>query len=803
MTAPSIRNLFRIPYMTAFGYPENDPTASSGPVSGCWIWSGWDHSMRYDAAFFRRAFDLDSKPEALRIRISADSRYRLHVNGQRIGWGPLKPTWQRWFYDVHDLAPWLVPGRNVIAVEVHHFGIKGPTSFVTRHAPGLFVQVVDQPELGSSAEWRCLRGDAIAPDFETTLSNARNFIGATEIVDLARMPHGWQSADFDDSGWVAATEIHPAFHRGYGCRDSIWPLEPRPIPHLDEEPCGYARSWQAGGDSLDLTETPFVRLPAGAERTVVLDAGRLVTGFPQIRFQGGRGGHIRILYSEGVFQVGDGTRERPRGKGRRDDPDDGVLLGYEDRLETDGRAWNYEPHHWRTFWYIQLTLVAGQSDLVLEGVDYRLVSFPFRPTAQFSTPDGRHERIFETSWHTLRLCSHETFEDCPYYEQLNYLQDTRNESLTSYVLTGDPRLARHSITMFRESVRHDGLVGSREPSRSRQQIPIFALWWVRMLREHWEYFGEGSRSFIEDNLYVMEGILRWFRRRMRRDGLFEVLPDWNPIGGEGARGTILQQTLEETGGSAYGGCLYAQALRSAITLYEAMGQPEHAEPWRPVLTRVRQAVLTECWDPGRRLLREAPGEDGLPVSQHTQVEAILAGIVTGKDARALAAGLMDADRFVPMTRQHGLSLAEALFETGQERDFQAGCVAQFEEMLDRGLSTWVEGSLDRGRSDCHAWSAWMPVAYFTRILGIRPASPGFETIRIEPNFLLSAVSGTMPTPVGDVSVAWKPAGGDGAVNLQVSVPRGRAATLVLPAGETIEMPEGGSTAVEVTRSPDA
>ena len=54
--------------------------------------------------------------------VSADSRYRLFVNGRRVQWGPAPCDPRSYEADPLDLTRWLVPGRNVIGVEVLYYG---------------------------------------------------------------------------------------------------------------------------------------------------------------------------------------------------------------------------------------------------------------------------------------------------------------------------------------------------------------------------------------------------------------------------------------------------------------------------------------------------------------------------------------------------------------------------------------------------------------------------------------------------------------------------------------------------------
>ena len=126
--------------------------------------------------FFRRELELGEAPDAAILRITADSRYQLFINGTRIGRGPVRSPAHVQRYDTYDVNDALKPGTNVIAVLVHVYGSDTAWYEIGPRYPrsifgdgGLWLEADietggETTTLLSDPDWHCLTSDAWEQD---------------------------------------------------------------------------------------------------------------------------------------------------------------------------------------------------------------------------------------------------------------------------------------------------------------------------------------------------------------------------------------------------------------------------------------------------------------------------------------------------------------------------------------------------------------------------------------------------------------------------------------------------------------
>lgn len=740
-----------------------------------------------EVALFRRTFEVSAVPASLRIAVTADSRYILWVNGVRIGRGPLKGTLNDYQVETYELAPYLRAGANVLAAEVRWAGDdQAALGEVHSPWPGWWVQGLERDDLDTPGRWRVWADDSVRPNLEDSFTAARQYLGALDRVEPARRPSGWRQSGFDDATWMAAVAAGP------GAGTEGWGLVPlrrlaaRELPALREDPpVPFAHLWHERRPAT----LPW-SLPAGAGGELWLDAGAMTTSYPMLSFLGGQGREVRIIYAEapGHWREVNGRRRWEKAS-RRDDLEQGELHGYHDVVVLPGDRHDFEPFHWRTFRYLRIEVAPGPEPLTLASAAHRFTAFPHAFDARFQCAQPGTDALWDISLRTLQLCAHETYEDCPYFEQLNYAADTRLQALCTQYLANDTRLARRCLALFRDSLGPEGLVAGRAPSRRRQLIPGFALHWVLMLRDHWEWCGPSEAGFVRSCLIAVDAVLGHFRARLTPAGFVGRVDDWAWVDIVPGWPRGVPPAVNAGTGSSYFTALLVCALDAAAVLHRAAGEPDDARRWSDLAERLREAIRTTAWSEEAGLYLEGPGRADDPPSQHTQVMAILAGAGDARQLGLAAERLATDDTLLPMSLSHRFHLARALEATGRYEVFFPRVLAPWPEMVATGLTTWLE-SAHVARSDCHAWSAWMVHDFFAAILGARPAAPGWTHIRLCPQTTATAwARGELRVPTGRLAIQWT-RDASGRIEFQADAPDGVPVTVVLP-GLTREFPTGG------------
>jgi alpha-L-rhamnosidase len=764
-----------------------EPPVFDGAQRASWIAPSGVPGDSFTVFHARRTFDLTAVPARFVVHVSADNRYRLYVNGVQVASGPQRSDVAHWRYETIDIAPDLHAGRNVIGGLVWNWGAARPVAQFS-HRTGFLLQgnsPLEASLINTGAGWKVLRDPAYAPIVITTAFLGNYYAAAPgDSIDGSRYPWGWERADYADDAWSSADVVGRMQQRamapgGYG-EVSGWQLEPRSIPPMEEKEQRLARVRRATGVETDgafLHGTGDLVIPAHTTAAILLDQSHTTNAYPVLETSGGAGSMVRLTYAEALV-------DSAGQKGNRNDIEGRTVRGVRDVfLPGGGVHRRFTPLYWRSFRYIQMDVTTVGEPLRVHDLHGTFTAYPFVDRGRFASDLPWLADMWRMNWNGARIGAFETYMDTPYWEQLQYIGDTRIQSLISLHVAGDDRLMRQAIEHFDYSRIPEGLTASRYPSALTQIIPPFSLIYVTMVHDYMMH--RNDPAFVRERLPGVRGILDWYGRHVDATGMLGPMPYWNYVDWTNPwdRGV---PPRADNGHSTTISLLYVYALQSAAELEEATGVRGAGADYRARAEAVRNAVRTRAWDSARGLFRDAP--DTAAYSQQTNVLAVLADAVpTAEQPRVPTASRLPPPAFrlmekvlsdkslTPASYYFSFYVLEALRKAGLG-DRYIEQLAPWQAMLKLGLTSAPENP-EPTRSDTHAWAAHPNYGLLATVLGVRPSSPGFRTVSIAPALgPLNRAEGRVPHPLGDIDVQLVREGARG-LRADITLPRGLSGVL--------------------------
>jgi hypothetical protein len=497
-----------------------------------------------------------------------------------------------------------------------------------------------------------------------------------------------------------------------------------------------------------------------------------------------------LKYAEALYVDEGGTTnwKAQHQKGNRNEVAGKRFVGREDRIISNGSDnQEFNALTWRTFRYVQLQIDTKDEPLVLEDLYSTFTGFPFEMKARFDTGNPFHNQVIDLGWRTARLCANETYMDCPYYEQLQYIGDTRIQCVVSLYNAGDDRLMRHAIDQIDFSRLAEGITMSRYPSSLQQIIPPFSLWWIGMLHDYWKY--RPDAGFVQSKLPGMRQVLHFFNQYQQADGSIKDAPYWNFT--DWCEDTGWYRGIAPVGKNGNSAALDFQLLlayQTAAELEKNLGSPEQAGLFQQRAAQLQQTIRQKYWDASKKLFADKPEKDLF--SQHINALAILTKTAAPTEIKPLATKILTDTSLAQATIYFKYYIHQALIQAGLGNDY-LNWLDIYKENLAQGMTTLAEISdVNNTRSDCHAWGAHPNIEFLRTVLGVDSGAPGFKTVKITPHLgTLTTASGSIPHPNGMIEVRYKK---DKTWTAEMTLPKNTTGVLVwkgkempLKAGEKI------------------
>lgn len=752
------------------------------PWNAQWISAPGTSGVEYGVYYFAKNIELPTKPGNFTIHVSADNRYKLFVNGKLVSLGPARGDTFYWNYENIDVAPYLAAGKNRIAALVWNEAQYRPAAQITNRT-GFILQGNSSIEeiLNTDNTWKCFRdaGHQPCPGFFFAASKG-------EMVDMNQAIKGdWTAANYDDGTWPFASKIMDGTLKGMSWGID-WALVPSTLPPTEMTyqriPALRSTVGMDAPKGFPATKTAVV-IPANTTATFLLDQTFETNAYITLNFSGGKDAGISLGYAESLFEKGSrGVR-----KGNRNDVDGKEFIGRIDSLTGDGsKGQSFTTLNFRTFRYIRLIIKTKNDPLVVDDLYGTFTGYPFKRTYVFNGGNPEIQQMLDIGWRTARLNAWETYTDCPYYEQLQYIGDTRIQAMVSYYNTTDDRLARNAITLIDHSRLAEGITKSCYPTSGSQIISPFSLWYIGMLHDYWMY--RGDDNFIRDKLVGERCVLDFFSKYQAPDGSVKNTPYWDFVDWAGNMSGGLKGP---DGSAAIYDLQLLLAYQWAADMEGKIGLHDHAVIYNQKAAQLKAAIQRKYWDPVKQLYADT--KEKKSYSQHANSLALLADMVDNADQPALAKKLLTDASLTQCTIYFKYYLHQALAKSGLGDDY-IKWLDVYRANIKAGLTTWAEYSdVETTRSDCHAWAASPNIEFFRIVLGIDSYAPGFKKIKVEPHLgTITKVSGEIPHPAGKVVADYEFVHGKWKIN--INIPQSTTGILIWKA-KTYALRAGGNSFV--------
>ena len=740
-----------------------------------WIWFAGEQTEKNIYGTFRKIFEIaEIAPETV-LNIAADSNYTVWINGNRMKAGQFSDYSQHRTYSTINIASFLRPGKNVIAVRVHFIGEEFAT--YTAGKPGLIAEIRAGETVLCSMDmtWKARQDRAFGngPICKVSLQ-----LGYTFLYD-ARLEEPWQTPDYDDASWPAA-DI-----RAMGTAGFWKSLDPRPVEQLNELEtpevevvhAGYLyrpqeKNTPAESCFTDLMRPVFWHTLTGGDENIrpcpaakmrddghftavqpaengpengyylITDLGKEQVGYIKISLDAAAGTVVDIAHGEHL------TDGRVRSSvGGRNFADRYICKeGVNDFLYPLRRIGAR---------YLELHVTQAKRPPHWGYAGILPVEYPLPEITPFQSSDRLNDRLHAVAVETLKDCMHEHYEDCPWREQALYAYDSRNQILYGYYLWGNYRFAAASLNLLGGGLREDGYLAITAPRKPELTIPIFTFVWIVELYEY--YLHSGDLTVFRKNRETVNTILQTALSRMGAYDFYE--PPCNKSVWNFCEWVEHLEMCDLFPQMPYNIYLY-EALDAAAKLAEASdGKPCS---FREIADGLGKKIEGFFWDETAGCYATVYADGKLQqYHEHMQILMLFNKLVP-ENRRQRVLKALYGKKLTGITFSALPYLPGAVMELDEtSRRWCADRLAGIFEplILQNATSLWETPSgandFSYAGSLCHGWSS-LPAYFNLRyILGVHPLEPGFKKVEIKPwcgRFY--EASGEISTPQGGIKISW-------------------------------------------------
>jgi len=764
--APSSRYYWKVIAHTSEGDASATSWFETAPSLQQWSraqWIGKPPGGSLAAPLLRHVFAVKPGLASARLYVAAGGYADVSINGMPASDAVLSPDFtdynKRVLFLAHDVTTLLRPGSpNAIGIELGrgYYGLTNPDVWHWEKAPWhgeprvralLKLCYVDGScDIdGTDANWRVHDGPTVLDD-----------VYGGETYDARRAQPGFDTAAFDNRGWLAAAVL-PA---------------PKGVLHAQSEPPVRMVSTQQA--------TTVTKLPSGS---YVFAFPRVIAGWATLATQGKDGDTVVLHYGEKLLP-----------DGSVDDRDDHHYFKHglqTDRVTLTGQGvehW-HSRFSWKGFRYVQVDGWPGSTPS-LDAITAQVVHSDVAVIGHFSSSNALLNWIHTAAVDTVLNNLYGIPTDTPMYEKNGWTGDGMlGADMMLRNLDADTLLSKW-VRDIGDARNADGAPLLIAPNPGWGDVPA-PPWHAAYVLVPWSlYWQRGDRQVLADHV---DGMARYVDLEYARSsgGIADTaLGDWVSPNTPADGGNAPED--KHIAATAY---LYRMARVLAQT-EQVLGNDDRSQHFDAMATQVRTAFNQRFFDSAAGLYR-GQGDDGVrqthqllaldfglvPTARRSQVVNALVQAVHAHDDH-LDTGALGTKLLLPTLTAAGHADLAWIIATqtsfpswGYWRENGATSLWEHWKLTARSRGHYFLGTIDD----------WL----FGDVAGLRPLAPGWQRIGMHPAFVpwLDHAEADTMTPFGRAALAWSHP--SGTLQVDIEIPVGSTAEVSLPMVKPQAVTESG------------
>lgn len=498
------------------------------------------------------------------------------------------------------------------------------------------------------------------------------------------------------------------------------------------------------------------------ENGLLYDFGHLVVGYTTLEYEAPEGVEINLYYdyTESVKDFEESEKQ----------PGSIKLMAFKFATQTGNNKKLFVKRRACRYLYIKTDF----SQVKIKDLKVLVSMTPAAKKGWFRCEEELLNNIWEVGKYTLWVNKHQEYESCPRVEMKFFSGDGIISALIDYYAFGYEGLVDASLSCTERSE----CLGTRHDAHSRND----ELWdypALRILMAYNHYIYTGDKEFLSHYYPELKQTLMWLVNKMGSDNLIYQYPVWYD-GFFRASGSVEYTcSYDRIGQKTYLNALLYKSLVCMSELASVQKDFENASDWSELAEKTKEAINSVLWNEEKGAYLDLQYPDSCP--QDGNALAVLFGIADERKTKLALDSLVKQNwspygsTIVSVEMEHTRKgketisplmcgyEAEARFQNGEHERALELIRRCWGTMIKKGAGTFWEFAPNHAEKrwpiPSHAWSAAPTYLLGAYVLGIRPATPGYEKLLFEPSGAMDSFEGVVPTKKGYVGVKCRVKGG--------------------------------------------